>query len=171
MEKSTIISLRKKLKMGKNLPLRIRTDENYVYDESNSFVMWDDAKSLLWMVHHNQYRETNVSCPVEILVVDYDRIVNMSVALNSEDAKTIGVQLAAAGLTTAELINKYINDLVDMTKVNMYVDPNSEGFDESIVKKTNYPFDGPKSAEHESNTEGASSTGGSITEEDDDFNF
>lgn len=171
MEKSTIISLRKKLKMGKNLPLRIRTDENYVYDESNSFVMWDDTNSLLWMVHHNQYRETNVSCPVEILAVDYDRILNISVALNSEDAKILGADLAAAGLTNPEFIKKYINDLIDMTKVNMYVDPNSEDFDESIVKKTNYPFDGPKSAEHENSTEGVSSTGGSITEEDDDFNF
>lgn len=167
MEKSTIISLRKKLKMGKNLPLRIRTDESYVYDESNSFVMWDDTNSLLWMVHHNQYRETNVSCPVEILAVDYDRILHMSVALNSEDAKTLGADLANAGLTDPEMIKKYINDLIDMTKVNMYIDPNSEGFDESIVKKTNYPFDGPKSAEHEETT-GEIIAGGESMEDGDD---
>lgn len=141
MQKATVIALRKKLKMDKNICLRIKIDENYTFDESTSFLMWDDSAELIWVLGPNPRRETNDQLPIEILAFEYDRIVSIGVALGKQEA--LDMKDNFSGFCKAESYTKYITDITDLTKLSMFVDAKDPNFDESIVKKTNYPFDKP----------------------------
>lgn len=141
MQKATVIALRKKLKMDKNICLRIKIDENYTFDESTSFIMWDDSAELMWVLGPNPRRETNDQLLIELLAFEYDRILTMGAALGKQEALDARSNFSA--LCKEESYTKYINDITNLTRLSTFTDIHDPNFDESIVKKTNYPFDKP----------------------------
>lgn len=121
MEKDIVIALRKKLKMGKNRPLIIRSDENYMIDERTNLVMWDDANSILYSAGANQNRETNVSEPATMIAISYDNIVKMESTYGSEDFKTLLDSFVSDGKTNAESVERMMDMLFNLTDMNTYV--------------------------------------------------
>ena len=141
MQKATVIALRKKLKMDKNICLRIKIDENYTFDEGTCFIMWDDSAELMWVLGPNPRRETNDQLLIELLAFEYDRILTIGAALGKQEALDAGSNFS--GLCKEESYVKYINDITNLTRLSMFTDIHDPDFDESIVKKSNYPFDKP----------------------------
>ena len=133
MEKDIVIALRKKLKMGKNRPLTIRSDENQIIDERYNLVMWDDNKEIIYCAGANQDRRTNVSEPATIIAISYDNIVEMESTYGSDDFKELLDGFVSDGKTNAESVDRMMKTLFDLTDMNTYVAAKDR--DPDILKK------------------------------------
>ena len=133
MEKDIIIALRKKLKMGKNRPLTIRSDENQIIDERYNLVMWDDGKEIVYCAGANHDRRTNVSEPATIMAISYDNIVEIESTYGSDDFKELLDGFVSDGKTNAESVDRMMKTLFDLTDMNTYVAAKDR--DPDILKK------------------------------------
>ena len=133
MEKDIVIALRKKLKMGKNRPLTIRSDENQIIDERYNLVMWDDNKEIVYCAGANQDRRTNVSEPATIMAISYDNIVEIESTYGSDDFKELLDGFVSDGKTNAESVDRMMKTLFDLTDMNTYVAAKDR--DPDILKK------------------------------------
>ena len=157
MTKETIIAIRKRLKMDKNISLKLIIDENYFVDERTSTVVWDDDNGLLYAFCPNQERENNVACPGCMQVTSYENVVMLIGYYRSDEMKTQldNIKTDVGNITNAAIDNtiKYIYDL---SNIDMYHDAKtvekSGAFDDKIgkTKKSDYP----KEVNSEENSEG-----------------
>ena len=133
MEKDVLIQLRKKLKMGKNLPLIIESDENYVLDERYNLVMWDDSSGILYGAGPNQHRETQVGAPAALTAITYDNVVRVEGTYSSDDFKTLLDSFVSDGKTSTTAVEALMDQIFNLTDINMYVPAKDR--DPEILKK------------------------------------
>ena len=119
MDKNTVIAVRKKLKQGKNLPLKCIIDENYYVDERTSVVVWDDANGLLYAFHPNQEREDNTIRPGCVHVTGYDNICNIYAYYKHDDMKTLLDQMTNI---TENAKDNVLKQIFDLSNLDMYTD-------------------------------------------------
>ena len=125
MEKDLVIKLRKQLKNnhGSKVPLRIFTDENYIFDEATMLLCWDDANQLLYGFTANNHRESNVGQPAMIIVASYDNIVRMEAIYNSETFKEQLDAVVSKNLTNQDSADAVYKQVFDLSKMDMYIAP------------------------------------------------
>ena len=86
LETADVISWRSKLKAGKNLPLRIYLDNNYLIDENIplNYIKWDDDNGLLYVFRLSNLTDTttpsNRDQIISVFSAPYNEIKFMEMA-------------------------------------------------------------------------------------------
>lgn len=116
LTKEEIIRLRNTLKCGKNIPLRILSNNSFfIIDESNvlQFTKWDDTNKVLYsfrMVNPNaDITPSNRQQLISVVAVPYDRIEAMEAPyLPIDDIETICDAIKSSGCSFSDDFKKLI---------------------------------------------------------------
>lgn len=121
------IAMRDALKGGKNFPLKVYADNDFVIvDESNAyaFTKWDDEKGILFYFRLCGYDKTrvpdNVNQAISVCAINYDFIQAMEVApLPLDKIDNLFNTMPEMSQAFKDHIVEVFKDAMDPNKVNM----------------------------------------------------
>lgn len=124
MTNAEVIALRQKLKTtGNSRPLMIVYNENFLINEENSLVAWDDTNGVLYSLEANDDPNSALRYPAKAVCVQYDQIVSITKPLTKEDTEDILEMLIGAGLTNASSKEGFINLIFNDSSLNSTASP------------------------------------------------
>ena len=143
MTKEQVISMRDKLKAGKNWPLIVYIDNTFrLIDESNTlqFTKWDDENEIIYVyalsdpIKDNSY--SNISGGVSLFATEYEHIQAMEVASIKLD--NLGESIESLGCISPEWKERIIN------RFKVALDPNRAILSAKDINKAMGITDGHK---------------------------
>lgn len=127
MTTQLVIETRNMLKAELDIPVKVTCDNNFIFDESTEFVVWDDENEMVYGIRPNTYTEQGtgsaVDLPIRVFCTSYEHIQYMEVAVDKKRLEPIIEKLKAKGLVKDEnlkVIDKYFKQ-IDTSDCNNFI--------------------------------------------------